>query len=90
MKDEMKWLLISTTAAAAAGFLVRNGLELGWKYTRGADPPKNPASSDVAWADAILWTASVGVCMGLGRLLAERGAAAGWQRINGRLPPLHS
>jgi hypothetical protein len=90
MKEEHKWLIVSTVAAAAAGFVVRNGIELGWKLARGEDPPKNPASHDVAWADAIAWTVTVGVCMGLGRLLAERGAASGWKRFKGELPPLHS
>jgi hypothetical protein len=90
MKDEHKWFLVSSVTAAAAGFVVRNGIELGWKAVRGEDPPKNPASYDVEWADAIAWTVTVGVCMGLGRLLAERGAASGWKRVKGRFPPLHS
>ena len=90
MKDEHKWLLVSTAAAAAAGFVVRNGIEMGWKFTRGEDPPKNPASYDVAWRDAIAWTITVGVCMGLGRLVAERGAASAWKAYKGKLPPLHS
>jgi hypothetical protein len=90
MKDEHKWMIVSTVAGAAAGFIVRNGIELGWKYARGEDPPKNPASYDVEWVDAIAWTVTVGVCMGLGRLLAERGAASGWKRFKGEFPPLHS
>jgi hypothetical protein len=90
MKDEQKWFLISTAAAAAAGFVVRNGIEYGWKLARGEDPPKNPAQHDVEWADAIAWTVTVGVCMGMGRLLAERGAASGWKHFTGKLPPMHS
>ncbi|MEO5509947.1 MAG: DUF4235 domain-containing protein [Longimicrobiales bacterium] len=90
MKDEQKWFLVSTAAGAAAGFLVRNAIEMGWKYARGEDPPKNPASYDVAWKDAIAWTVTVGVCMGLGRLVAERAAASGWKRYRGRFPPMHS
>lgn len=90
MKDEHKWMIVSTVAAASAAFVVRNSLELGWKVVRGEDPPKNPASYDVKWGDAIAWTISVGVCMGLARLLAERGAATGWKHYKGKLPPLHS
>ena len=90
MKDEHKWMIVSTVAAAAAGVVVRTGIELGWKLAKGEDPPKNPASYDVEWRDAIAWTVTVGVCMGLGRLLAERGAASGWKRLKGELPPLHS
>lgn len=90
MKDEHKWFLVSTAAAATAGFVVRNGIELTWKQIRGEDPPKNPAAYDVKWSDAIAWTVTVGVCMGLARLVAERGAASGWKRVKGKFPPLHS
>ena len=90
MKDEYKWYLVSTAAAAATGFLVRNAIEMGWKHFRGEDPPKNPASHDVEWADAIAWTLVVGVATGVGRLVAERTAASGWKKVNGKFPPLHS
>jgi hypothetical protein len=90
MKDEQKWFLLSTAAAAATSFLVRNAIEYGWKYARGEDPPKNPASSEVRWGDAVAWTVTVGVCAGLGRLFAERGAASGWKYIKGEFPPMHS
>jgi hypothetical protein len=90
MKDEYKWFLISTAAAAGASFLMRNSIELTWKHMRGQDPPKNPASHDVTWGDAIAWTVATGVCSGLARLVAERSAASGWKRLKGEFPPLHS
>lgn len=67
-------------AAIAAGFLVPT---LAAKLARGSagkafrlaskkEPPKNPASAEVPWRDAILWTLVSGVVGALARLLARR------------------
>jgi hypothetical protein len=69
------------------GVIVRQGLERGWKLAMHDDPPLDPSSREVSWRDAILWTIASGVAMGLGRLIARRGAAAGWERLTGEAPP---
>lgn len=89
MNDRQKWTLVATAAGAFGAFAVRNGLEKAWKVAHaGEDPPKNPASWDVSWRDAILWTVATGVVIGLGRLIAERSAATAWNRFTGQLPPV--
>lgn len=81
------WLLVAAGAAMLGGMLVRQGLQQAWKLTMHDDPPLDPTSRDVAWRDAILWTAASGAVVGLGRLVARRGAAAGWERFMGDTPP---
>lgn len=81
------WLLVGTGAAALGGMAVRKGLDQAWKLAKDEDPPLDPSSRDVDWKDAIAWTVATGVIMGLGRLLARRGAAAGWERLLGEAPP---
>ena len=47
----------------------------GYVHVRHEDPPQNPASRDVGWADAIVWTLLVGAVGGLARLLVNRALA---------------
>ena len=37
--------------------------------------------------EAVAWTASIGLAVGVGRLLARRGAAWAWRGITGEPPP---
>jgi hypothetical protein len=82
------WTLIAAAAGMMALSGLRSALNRGWKLAKGADPPENPASSEVTWRDAIAWTIATGVVVELGRLLALRGAAAGWKQVTGETPPL--
>jgi hypothetical protein len=82
------WLGVGAGAALLGGAAVRQGLHQAWKLTMGEDPPLDPTARDVAWRDAILWTVATGVVVGLGRLIARRGAAAGWERFMGEAPPV--
>jgi hypothetical protein len=81
------WLVVAAGAAALGGMAVRQGLNQAWRLAKHDDPPEDPSSWDVEWRDAIVWTVASGVVMGLGRLLARRGAAAGWVRLTGHHPP---
>lgn len=84
--DERMWQVLAVGTAALAGIAARQALQQGWRITRGEDPPKNPAARSVGWGDALLWTVGTGVVVGLSRLLAERGAAAGWRKVRGHYP----
>lgn len=81
------WAAFAAGAAALGGVVVRQGLHSAWKLAMHDDPPLDPTSRDVSWRDAILWTVASGVVIGLGRLIARRGAAAGWERLTGQAPP---
>ena len=86
MDDERTWQIVAVGSAALAGIAARNIMQTGWKLARHEDPPDNPAARSVSWTDAILWTVGTGMVVGLTRMLAERGAAAGWKRLRGRYP----
>jgi hypothetical protein len=51
------------------------------------EPPLNPADRRVSWPEALTWALSAGVGAGVARLIAHRGAAAGWERAAGSAPP---
>ena len=87
MQREWMWKAVSAGCALAMGIAARQVLRQTWKRTAGGDPPENPAAPEVAWREAILWTAASATAAGVARLIAKRGAAAGWTRIMGELPP---
>lgn len=87
-RKRVAWMAVAAGAGALAAAATRQGLNQAWKLAKEDDPPENPVSWDVSWRDAITWTVATGVIIGLGRLLALRGAAAGWRRFTGESPPL--
>jgi len=88
--DERVWKVVSTGSALLAGVVTRKLLESVWKKFRSGaegDPPLNPADRRISWADALAWAISASVAVGVGRLVAERLSAAGWERATGSPPP---
>lgn len=84
----MGWLLFVGGAAALGSFVVRQGLNQAWRLAYDDDPPQDPSDIDVEWRDAVVWTLATSVVAGMGRLIARRGAAAGWERMMGERPPI--
>lgn len=87
IEDRNAWAAVAAGAAILGGAAVRQGLQQAWKLTMDEDPPRDPAASDVPWRQAIIWTVATGALVGLGSLIARRGAAAGWERFMGGRPP---
>lgn len=74
-------------ATVAAALAARKALALVWKKARNDGPPPNPGSPGTAWGEALTWTLATAVGAGIAKLLAERGATAGWRKAVGSLPP---
>jgi uncharacterized protein involved in exopolysaccharide biosynthesis len=87
MIDRYVWRAVGAGAGVAAAAGTRALLTSGWRTVRHADPPSNPESPRTTWPEALAWAASTGVAIGVARLVAQRGAAAGWRRTTGSLPP---
>jgi hypothetical protein len=85
--EKTAWKLAATGAAVIAGIAVRNLMMSAWKAVTKHDPPNNPADPTTGWGEAVLWTAVTGLTVGVARMIASRGAAAGWQKATGTLPP---
>lgn len=85
---ENLWTAMATGAAIAAGYGANLALKQAWKSYKKEDPPENPASADVTWGDALAWTAATGLAMSVAKVLARRGAAAGWLKLTGKYPPV--
>lgn len=78
---------VSTIAAIAAGVAARKAVRALWTKKFHEEPPQNPASRDTAWQEALLWSVATGAVIGVTRMLARRGTAAGWERVTGHRAP---
>lgn len=81
------WKVIVTLGGIAAAVAARKGLAAAWRAGVSTDPPSNPADPDTTWPEALGFTVATGIAVGIARLLVNRGAAAGWRRTVGELPP---
>jgi hypothetical protein len=81
------WKVFAALTALIAARVAHKVLDKGWQSIKGGEPPRNPASRETTWAEAATWAAASGVAIALARLVATRGAAAGWQKATGSLPP---
>ncbi len=81
------WKVVGMATGLAAAKATRKALDVGWSKTRGGDPPRNPASRETDWSEAIAWAVASGIALGLARLLAARGTAKLWEKATGSLPP---
>lgn len=89
LPSKTKWKAVSTLSAIAGGIVTRKVVEAAWTALSRSDvePPLNPADRRVDWPTALQWAVAAGVGMGIGRLVSQRVAAAGWERATGSAPP---
>jgi len=86
--EKTAWKALGLLATVVSGLVARKALVALWRAVRhGQDPPANPASRSTTWGEAIGFAVASGVLVGVARLIAARGAAAGWQKVLGTLPP---
>jgi hypothetical protein len=88
--DRRIWQGVAAVTGMVAAAAVRRAAVATWKTTKHEDPPENPAARDVGWRDALTWAAAIGVGAGVARVVAQRGAAAAWERATGDPPPIIS
>ena len=84
------WQLVATLSGMLAATAVRRAAVTTWRSTKHEDPPENPVARDVGWRDALTWAVAIGVGAAVARVVAQRGAAAAWERATGDPPPIAS
>jgi len=83
----VSWKILGVTSGILAAKVSRSVAEKVWVKTKGGDPPRNPASRQTTWGEAVGWAVATGVAAGVARLLTSRGMAGAWRRTTGHLPP---
>lgn len=86
---KLKWKVVSTGSAILGSMVSRKLLQSIWTSFGPGDvePPLNPADRRTDWSAALQWTIAAGIGVGIGRLVSQRGAAAGWEAATGSPPP---
>lgn len=86
LSNEELWSLVAAGSTMLVGMAVRAALNKSWKAVTKNNPPLNPASADTSWKEALAWTVASSIAVGLGQLLARRGADTLWNQISGGKP----
>ena len=85
---QLAWQGVAATTGALAAIAVRRVAVTTWRTTKHEDPPENPVARDVSWPDALTWAIAVAIGAAVARVVAQRGAAAAWERATGEAVPL--
>lgn len=72
---------LAFAVAIGCTFFARNLIQKGWRVTMDRDPPKNPASHEVAWREALLWGAVSGAVVGVARIASRRASSSAYRAI---------
>lgn len=73
--------MVATGAVVLAGTLVSSAMKEGWRKVKEEEPPEDPTSEDVSWSDAIAWTVTTGVVLGLVNLAVRKGLSKGRKKL---------
>ena len=79
------WKILGTGSAILAGLLASKLITLIWAQS-GRDTDFDPRDPDTPLAEALTYTALVGLTVALARTFATRKAAQVYQRSSGHLP----
>lgn len=85
--ERLTWRVLGTGLAVVTGLVVRKVFAAAWRSTTSHDPPTNPAAPETSWGEALGWALASGAAIGVGRMVATRGATAGWTAVVGAPPP---
>ena len=87
LQRKLLWRVVGAGSAVVAAQIVRTALNTGYETVRGAKPPRKPWRKGTGLHNALLWTATTALAIGLAETLAEYAASQAWRKKTGKLPP---
>jgi Protein of unknown function (DUF4235) len=81
-KENMGNKIVSGLATMLAAIAARKVLMFVWTKATGKEPPTNPEDPRVALAEALSWSALVGITMATARVLAVRAVSRKSTRVD--------
>jgi uncharacterized membrane protein YedE/YeeE len=82
--ERIEWQILAAATGAVATIATRKVLTAAWRAA-GRDAAEAEWGT---WAQALTWGLAVGAGMGVARVIAQRAAAAGFERVTGDPPPV--
>lgn len=62
-------------------FILRQGIEAGYKVLNGNEVPKNPADKQTSWTKALLWGMAAGALLGAAKVIMRPGVNVAVDKI---------
>jgi hypothetical protein len=87
---KLGWKIVSTGAGLLGALIARKVVRAGWAAVTDEEnegPILDPADRRFNWKDAVLWAVTVGIGLGIAKIVSARIAVAGWEVATGTLPP---
>jgi hypothetical protein len=85
-RSDRAWKVIVPAAGALAGTLATQLVTRVWRRVTGNEVPLYRVAGSATRRHVVLWIVVSGTAAAVGRLLAERSAAAAWKRKTGAYP----
>jgi hypothetical protein len=85
--EKTVWKIAAAGAAVAAGLVVRKILVTIWRSARKSDPPADAGDLSAPFGEVLGWAMATAVGAAVAKVVAQRGAAAGWEKATGHRPP---
>jgi len=82
--ERIEWQIVAAATGALATVATRKALTAAWRAA-GRDAANAEWGT---WGEALAWGVAVGAGMGVARVIAQRVAAAGFERVTGDPPPV--
>lgn len=76
--------VLALLAAIGTGLIAREVVEASWRNALDRDPPKNPASPEVDWKEALLWGTFSGALVGMARIASRRWSTRAYRHFRSR------
>ncbi|AHM58907.1 hypothetical protein D770_03200 [Flammeovirgaceae bacterium 311] len=86
ISSSLQYNIFNKGSRAAVGASTRYILAKTWKAFTKKDPPLNPASPGVLWAEALMWGALTGAAAGILGTVVRRLTAEWWLEYQGIKP----
>ena len=86
-KKRLAWKAVSAGSAAISVVVTQRVLAAAWRRFGNGPPPAGPDDRRVSLGAALVWAASMGVGIGVARLLAVRLSARAWEAATHEAPP---
>ena len=85
-REVIEWRVVAGASGALATIAMRRLLTRLWRSLGGS-----PEGAEWGtWGQALAWGIAVGAGMGAARIVAQRAAAVGFERVTGSAPPVEA
>ena len=84
--SKTQYKIIDKLTTIGIALATRTLFKEAWTAVKKRRPPENPSDPETYWRDAAMWGASVGLGVGLTKVLMKIALDSGWEKYVGSKP----